>query len=176
MTTSAGLKMHPSRSSSTATSSARSAGSAEEVIRELLADHGEVRYVWRHLPLNDVHPRAQLASEAAEARRRKARTRSGSTTTCCSSGRARSSRAISSATRASSDSTSTGSPKTYERTRGAAHIAEDVDGADLSGVSGTPTFFVNGRRHYGAYDIDALTMAVKAAKARATLAAATAQL
>lgn len=33
---------------------------------------------------------------------------------------------------------------------GAARIAEDVDSADLSGVSGTPTFFVNGRRHHGA--------------------------
>ena len=36
---------------------------------------------------------------------------------------------------------------------GAPRVAEDVDSADLSGVSGTPTFFINGRRHYGAYDI-----------------------
>ena len=28
-------------------------------------------------------------------------------------------------------------------------IAEDVDSADLGGVSGTPTFFINGLRHYG---------------------------
>ena len=42
-----------------------------------------------------------------------------------------------------------------------------MDTADLSGVSGVPTFFVNGLRHYGAYDIDALTSAVQAAKARA---------
>ena len=43
-------------------------GQAEEVIRELLAEFGDdVRYVWRHLPLNDVHPHAQLAAEAAEA-------------------------------------------------------------------------------------------------------------
>ena len=43
-------------------------GQAERVIRELLESHGDdVRYVWRHLPLNDVHPSAQLASEAAEA-------------------------------------------------------------------------------------------------------------
>lgn len=34
---------------------------------------------------------------------------------------------------------------------------EDVDSADLSGVSGTPTFFVNGRRHNGAYDIAGCT-------------------
>ena len=60
------------------------------------------------------------------------------------------------------------------RTRaGAARIAEDVDSADLSGVSGTPTFFINGRRHYGAYDIGTLSKAVRAAGARASLVAAT---
>jgi protein-disulfide isomerase len=53
---------------------------------------------------------------------------------------------------------------------GAARVAEDVDSADLSGVSGTPTFFINGKRHYGAYDIDALTRAVRGARARATIA------
>jgi hypothetical protein len=39
----------------------------------------------------------------------------------------------------------------------------------LSGVSGTPTFFINGIRHYGAYDIATLTAAVKAARAQATI-------
>ncbi len=52
---------------------------------------------------------------------------------------------------------------------GAGHVAEDVDSADLSGVSGTPTFFVNGMRHYGAYDIDSLSAAVRAARFRAFL-------
>src|SRR5205823_13465867 len=42
-------------------------GRAEPAVRELLRDHGDVRYVWRHLPLGDVHPNAQLAAEAAEA-------------------------------------------------------------------------------------------------------------
>src|SRR5204863_5424556 len=42
-------------------------GRAEPVVRELLADFGDLRYVWRHLPLSDVHPHAQLAAEAAEA-------------------------------------------------------------------------------------------------------------
>jgi predicted DsbA family dithiol-disulfide isomerase len=49
---------------------------------------------------------------------------------------------------------------------GADHVAEDVDSADLSSVSGTPTFFVNGKRHYGAYDIETLSKAVKLALAR----------
>ena len=39
-----------------------------------------------------------------------------------------------------------------------------------SGVSGTPTFFINGRRHHGAYDIETLSAAVRAARARAALA------
>ena len=42
-------------------------GLAEPVVRELLADFGDLRYVWRHLPLRDVHPNAQLAAEASEA-------------------------------------------------------------------------------------------------------------
>jgi 2-hydroxychromene-2-carboxylate isomerase len=44
--------------------------------------------------------------------------------------------------------------------RHAARVARDVESADLSGVAGTPTFFINGRRHYGAYDVDALRAAV----------------
>jgi 2-hydroxychromene-2-carboxylate isomerase len=55
--------------------------------------------------------------------------------------------------------------------RGAHRIADDVDGADLSGVSGTPTFFINERRHYGPYDIATLSDAVRAAGARARVAA-----
>jgi len=46
----------------------------------------------------------------------------------------------------------------------------DVDSADLSGVTDTPTFFINGRRHYGAYDINTLSAGVRAAGARAMLA------
>ena len=54
---------------------------------------------------------------------------------------------------------------------GRVRIAQDVEGVDLSGVSGTPTFCINGRRHHGAYDIDTLSQAVRAG-ARAKLAAA----
>ena len=49
---------------------------------------------------------------------------------------------------------------------GAARVADDVDSADLSGVSGTPTFFINGRRYYSAYDIATLSAAVRAAGGR----------
>jgi len=51
----------------------------------------------------------------------------------------------------------------------AARVAEDVDTADLATVSGTPTFFVNGQRHHGPYDIDSLSQAVRTARAMAAI-------
>jgi protein-disulfide isomerase len=53
----------------------------------------------------------------------------------------------------------------------AARVARDVESAELSGVAGTPTFFINGQRHHGAYDIQTLTKAVSAARARLLVAA-----
>jgi protein-disulfide isomerase len=50
-------------------------------------------------------------------------------------------------------------------------VAEDVDSADLATVSGTPTFFINGSRYYGAYDLATLTEAIHTAKARAVIGA-----
>ena len=47
---------------------------------------------------------------------------------------------------------------------------EDVDSADRSGVAGTPTFFINGRRHDGAYDVATLSRAVKTAGAHSLVA------
>jgi predicted DsbA family dithiol-disulfide isomerase len=43
----------------------------------------------------------------------------------------------------------------------AERVAEDVESADESLVTGTPSFFINGRRHEGAYDIDTLTAKVR---------------
>ena len=44
-------------------------------------------------------------------------------------------------------------------------VSEDATSGEESGVSGTPTFFINGHRHYGAYDVTSLTAAVRAARA-----------
>jgi Na+/H+ antiporter NhaA len=142
-------------------------GQAEPVIRELLADFGDVRYVWRHLPLNDVHPHAQLAAEAAEAAAEQGVFWEMHDLLIEHQGDLRVPDLVRYAENLGLD---------IERFReglrrrvGGAQITEDVDSADLSGVSGTPTFFVNGRRHHGAYDIDALSAAVRAARARAAI-------
>jgi Na+/H+ antiporter NhaA/predicted DsbA family dithiol-disulfide isomerase len=144
-------------------------GMAEPSVRELLRDFGDVRYVWRHLPLNDVHPHAQLAAEAAEA--------------AASQGAfwemhdllldhqdALTVRDLVGYARSLGLDTDRFMTDLREHT-GADHVAEDLDSADLSSVSGTPTFFINGRRHYGAYDIETLRKAVKLAAASAKTAA-----
>ena len=48
-------------------------------------------------------------------------------------------------------------------------MTDDVASADSSGVAGTPSFFINGQRHQGAYDIGTLSDAVRAAGKRARL-------
>jgi Na+/H+ antiporter NhaA len=140
-------------------------GQAEPVIRELLAGHGDVRYVWRHLPLTDVHPHAQLAAEASEAAAGQDAFWQMHDLLLRHQSDLLMRDLIGYATQIGIDP---GQFRDYLAARaGAARVAEDVDSADLSGVSGTPTFFINDRRHYGAYDIGALTTAVHAAKAAA---------
>jgi Na+/H+ antiporter NhaA len=142
-------------------------GQAEPVIRELLADFGDLRYVWRHLPLNDVHPYAQLAAEATEAAAEQGRFWDLHDLLLRHQGALKLPDLIVYAEQLGLDVNRF--REDLRKRLGRARIAEDVDGADLSGVSGTPTFFVNGRRHYGAYDVETLSRAVRAARARAAL-------
>ena len=144
-------------------------GMAEPVIRDLLRDFGDLRYVWRHLPLNDVHLHTQGAAEASEAAAGQGAFWEMYDLLLGNQDALTHDDLVGYARRLELD------VERFEddlnRQTGAAHIAEDVDGADLSGVSGTPTFFINGRRHYGAYDTETLSRAVRAARARASIAA-----
>src|SRR6516225_2403747 len=130
-------------------------GLAEPTVRELLSDFGDVRYVWRHLPLTDVHPHAQLAAEASEA--------------AAKQGAFWGMHDLLMEHQGSLGLDTERFAADLRKHAGAARVAEDVDSADLSGVSGTPTFFVNGQRHYGAYDIETLSKAVKLAMATAKI-------
>jgi len=144
-------------------------GQAEPVVRELLRDVGDVRYVWRHLPLSDVHPNAELAAEAAEAAGDQGVFWELHDRLLDHQDQLSPSELVGHAEELGLDV-----ERFTEYLRhhdGAGRVAEDVDSADLSGVSGTPTFFINGRRHYGAYDIDTLKNEVRLARARAAVAA-----
>jgi Na+/H+ antiporter NhaA/protein-disulfide isomerase len=141
-------------------------GRAEPVVRELVSDFGDdLRYVWRHLPLSDVHPHAQQAAEAAEAAGAQGRYWE-----------------MHDKLFAHQDAQEEGELIQYARELGldvdrfaedlrrrtfARRVAEDVADADASLVTGTPTFFVNGLRHRGAFDLRSLTEAVEEARRRA---------
>ena len=145
-------------------------GQAEVVIRELLDSFGDdLRYVWRHLPLNDVHPNAQMAAEAAEAAGAQGAfwelhdrlLTHQDELTPHDLGR-------------HAEAVGLDVDRFWDELRRHEHaprIADDVASADASGVAGTPSFFINGRRHEGAYDIQTLTAAVTAAGRRARLRA-----
>jgi len=144
-------------------------GQAESVVREVLADFGDVRYVWRHLPLNDVHPHAQLAAEASETAGRQNAFWEMHDLLLERQDELRPSDLVAHARALDLDVERFGVD--LRRHVGAARVAEDVESADASNVSGTPTFFINGRRHHGAYDVQTLSAAVRAARARAGVTA-----
>jgi len=144
-------------------------GQAEPVVRDLLADFGDARYVWRHLPLNDVHPNAQIAAEAAEAAADQGKFWEMHDLLLAHQAELKVRDLLGYAEQLELDRDRF--REALHKHEGAGRIAEDVDSADLSGVAGTPAFFVNGIRHNGAYDLATLSAAVKGAKARAALAA-----
>jgi len=143
-------------------------GRAEPVIRELLAGFGDLRYVWRHLPLSDVHQYAQLAAEASEAAAAQGKFWEMYDTLLTHQDALRARDLVAHANHLGLDVEQF--REHLRKRKGAGRIAEDVESADASGVSGTPTFFINGRRHYGAYDVETLSREVKAARARVAAA------
>jgi Na+/H+ antiporter NhaA len=142
-------------------------GQAEPVIRELLAGRGDVRYVWRHLPLSDVHAHAQMAAQAAEAAAEQGAFWEMHDLLFAHQDALEPLDLVRYAGELGLDVERFRDD--LRRNTGAARVAEDVDSADLSGVSGTPTFFINGRRHYGAYDIATLSAAAETARKRAVV-------
>ncbi|MFI5694143.1 Na+/H+ antiporter NhaA [Kribbella sp. NPDC051586] len=131
---------------------------AAPTARELLAANNHIRYVWRHLPLHDVHPHAQLAAEAAEAAGRQGRFWQMHDLLLANQEKLELDDILAYATDLQLD---------LERFRAdltthdfAGRIAQDVDSADRSGVAGTPTFFINNHRHEGPQDLGTLNQAI----------------
>jgi len=138
-------------------------GQAEPIVRQLLGDT-TIRYIWRHLPLVDVHPGAELAAEASEAAAAQGDFWPMHDLLLDRQDQLTRAELISHANELGLDA---------ERFAGdldshvyATRVAQDVESADLSGVAGTPTFFINGQRHYSAYDTDSLSAAIAAERQR----------
>ena len=120
-------------------------------------------FAFRHLPIPERHPLAPLAAEASEAAAAQGRfweyhdalfrpSRSSRARRCWRSA------ATSASTPSAWRPRSTPAPT-------APRIARDLASAEASGATGTPTFFVNGERHFGAYDAGSLVEALEAGTA-----------
>jgi Na+/H+ antiporter NhaA len=144
-------------------------GQAETAVRELLVD-ADVRFVWRHLPLTDVHPQAQIAAEAAEAAAAQGAFWPMHDLLLTRQDELRPDHLLRYAEELGLDRERFHAD--LKRHVHSPRIAQDVESADLSAVSGTPTFFINGQRHYGAYDAKTLATAIKVARARAAVGSA----
>jgi protein-disulfide isomerase len=130
-------------------------GRAAPVIKELLDRFdGRLRFVFRHLPLPDVHPNAALAAQAAEAAGAQGRFWE-----------------MHDLLFARQDALGLPDLTRYAGELGldvdrfeedlrtgrfAARVGQDVNSAEEAGVAGTPSFFVNEVRYRGAYDLESM--------------------
>jgi protein-disulfide isomerase len=123
----------------------------------------KLRFVFRHFPLTEIHPHARAASEAAEA----AATQDAFWVMhehLFEHQKALADRDLRQyAIDLGLD------PDRFERDRFSPEVAQrierDLESGERSGVEGTPTFYVNGVRHDGPFDVDTLRSSIVASLA-----------
>lgn len=136
-------------------------GRAEPSIRDLV-DAEDVRFVWRHLPIREVHAHAEFAAEASEVAAARGLFWEMHDLLLEHQDHLRAGNLFDYAEKLGLDRTWFETELLTRKYR--ARVQEDVASADLSGASGTPTFFINGRRHYGSYDAATLQNVVRVAR------------
>lgn len=127
-------------------------------VRQRLA--GRLLFAFRHFPLRDIHPEAELAAEAAEAAAAQGAFWPMHDRLYESRGALALPDLVSHAAALGLD------VERFEReldsSAHAGRVQRDVDSGQGSGVSGTPTFFVGGRLHEGSFDAGSLMAALEA--------------
>jgi Na+/H+ antiporter NhaA len=137
----------------------RATGGIDEV-REHFGD--ELRYVWRHLPLERVHPRAMDAARASEAAGMQGRFFDMSVTLFANQDYLEWSHIYRYADRIGLDikrfDEDLHSSKALHR------VEDDAQDAELMDLNSTPTFFVGDKRHKGPWDAASLIRALEATR------------
>ena len=128
---------------------------AAPVIRQLLERFGDrLRFVFRHLPLTDVHPNAALAAEAAEAAGAQGRFWDMHDRLFGHQDALQLTDLVSHAHELGLDA------RTFEADlvhgRFSSRVGQDVNSAGEAGVAGTPSFFINEVRYRGPYDLESM--------------------
>jgi Na+/H+ antiporter NhaA len=131
-----------------------------DIVDDLRARFGDrLRFVWRHLPLEDVHPGARLAAEAAEAAGAQGRFWEMHDRLLRDTDPVELSRLIDHAQALELDLDRFVDDVQEQVASG--RIALNMRSAEESQAEGTPTFFVNGVRHDGDWDADTLAAALE---------------
>ena len=120
---------------------------------------GRLRFAFRHLPLTGVHPDAQRAAEASEAAAAQGAFWPMHDALYGLRGRLGVEDIAGAAAALGLDV-----PRLREELAAGTHVARvqaDVESGIASGVGGTPTFFVGGERHAGAFDAQSLIAALQ---------------
>jgi protein-disulfide isomerase len=135
-------------------------GAAHPIVKAMqLALGANLRFAYRHFPLSQIHPHSYQAAEAAEAAGAQGRYWEMHDTLFEHQDRLSTQDLVAYAgalglqlERFAAD---------MAEHRHAPKIKEDFLSGVRSGVNGTPTFFVNGTRHDGAYDLESMLEAVQ---------------
>lgn len=136
-------------------------GRATGMVKELRRNLGDdLRYVFRHLTLIDVHPHAEIAAEAAEAAASQGKFWEMHDLLFDHQGDLDLEDLIGYAAKLDLDVDQF--VDEVESSRNSRRVREDVASAEASGATGTPTFFVEGRRHIGPYDARSLARELRA--------------
>lgn len=139
---------------------ARATGAARE-LRKHFGD--DLRYVFRHLPLVDVHPHAELAARASISAGFQDRFWEMHDLLFAHQDELEFEDLTGYAAEIGLDVERFLRDLDDERT--VARLRADVAGADASGARGTPTFFVGDRRHTGPFDARTLALALEESRA-----------
>ena len=140
-------------------------GAAYPIIKEVQARMGEsLRFVFRNFPISTSHPHAEQAAEAAEAAAHQGRFWDMHDLLYENQSRLGEEDLRSYAKKLELD------VPTFDRELAehvhAERVREDFMSGVRSGVNGTPTFYVNGARHDGSYEIETLLAVLERAAAR----------
>jgi protein-disulfide isomerase len=140
-------------------------GAAYPIIKEVQARMGErLRFVFRNFPISTSHPHAEQAAEAAEAAASQGRFWPMHDLLYENQSRLRDQDLHAYAEKLQLDI------EPFDKEMAdhvhAERVREDFMSGVRSGVNGTPTFYINGARHDGSYDVETLLAALERAGGR----------
>ena len=143
----------------------RATGGIDEVVGHF---GDELRYVWRHLPLERVHPRAFDAARAAEAAGLQGKYFEMGKMLFANQDDLEWSNIYRYANAIGLDIERFDEDVRVHPSKALHRVQDDAQDAELMDLNSTPTFFVNGKRHKGPWDAASLIRALEAVRPNST--------